>query len=96
MLEEQEVSRKLSGCLLMIEADTRRNPDREGFRLKSAKLYTGFSTRKFVEMVREAIYLDIGFGRYPDGRLHNHGTAWRIRKQDILELYAIMTMYLKT
>ena len=85
----QRISRKLSGCLLVIEADTRRNPDREDFRLKSAKLYTGFSTRKFVEMVREGkIYLDIRFGRYPDGRPHNHGTAWRIRKQDILELYA--------
>lgn len=85
----QRISRKLSGCLLVIEADTRRNPDREDFRLKSAKLYTGFSTRKFVEIVREGkIYLDIRFGRYPDGRPHNHGTTWRIRKQDILELYA--------
>lgn len=85
----QRISRKLSGCLLVIEADTRRNPDREDFRLKSAKLYTSFSTRKFVEIVREGkIYLDIRFGRYPDGRPHNHGTAWRIRKQDILELYA--------
>jgi len=83
------IARKLSGCLLVIEAETRRREGREEFRLKSAKLYSGFSAERFIELVKEGkIVLDIRFGRYPDGRPHNHGTAWRIRKRDILELYA--------
>ncbi|WP_167891352.1 MvaI/BcnI family restriction endonuclease [Thermococcus sp. MAR1] len=83
------IARKLSGCLLVIEAETRRREGSEEFRLKSAKLYSGFSAERFIELVKEGkIVLDIRFGRYPDGRPHNHGTAWRIRKRDILELYA--------
>jgi len=89
----QKISQKLGGCLLVIEAETRKKGNIEEFRLKSAKLYAGFSASKFIELVREGrIYLDIRFGRYRKGpnkgKPHNHGTGWRIRKKDILELYS--------
>ncbi|HIH69454.1 MvaI/BcnI family restriction endonuclease [Methermicoccus shengliensis] len=85
----QRISKKLKGCLLIIEAESRTVDDREEFKLKSAKLYTGFSEKRFIELVQEGqIALDIRFGRYKDGKPHNHGTGWRIKKKDVLKLYA--------
>jgi len=85
----RRIAKKLSGCLLVIEAETQREDGDEKFRLKSAKLYSGFSADRFIELVKEGkVVLDIRFGRYSDGRSHNHGTAWRIHKKDILDLYA--------
>jgi len=83
------IRRKLSGCLLVIEAESQKFDNTEKFKLKNAKLYVGFSVRQFIELVkRDKILLDIRFGRYSDGRPHNHGTAWRIKKENIPELYA--------
>jgi len=85
----KRIAKKLSGCLLVIEAETRGKKEDEKFRLKGAKLYSGFSVHRFIELVKEGrVVLDIRFGRYSDGRPHNHGTAWRIHKKDILRLYA--------
>jgi len=85
----ERISRKLSGCLLLIEADSRKVGDTEMFRLSSAKLYYNFSIDKFIELLKSGyIALDIRFGRYPDGKSHNHGTGWRIRRDKIPELYA--------
>lgn len=89
----ERISRKLGGCLLVIEAETKKEGNTEKFKLKSAKLYAGFSAPKFIQLIRQGkICLDIRFGRYKSGakkgQPHNHGTAWRIRKKDVLELYS--------
>ena len=85
----KRIQKKLSGCLLVIDADRRKASGGEFFKLQSATLYLGLSFDKFLELLRSGkIFLDIRFGRHRDGRSHNHGTGWRIKERDLPLLYS--------
>ena len=65
--------------LVYVLANTRQMGKMEQFWFNEAYLLDGFSFERFSELVREGILkVDIRIGHYPDGRLHDHGTAFRI------------------
>lgn len=65
--------------LLLIKADNRGEGKREEFRVQEAWFLMGFHFTKFLEMIgRKIIVVDIRLGHYPNGRPHDHGTAFRM------------------
>ena len=51
----------------------------EKFWYNEAWLLSGFNFKNFVKLLRQGIIVvDIRIGQYPDGRVHDHGTAFRI------------------
>lgn len=65
--------------LIYVLADNRRRGNTEQFWFNEAHLLDGFSFERFSELVREGILkVDIRIGHYPDGRIHDHGTGFRI------------------
>ena len=73
-------TRKYPDKLLYVKADTMRNGSEESFHYNEAHLLTGFSFKRFTELLQsEDILADIRIGQYPDGRPHDHGTGFRIQ-----------------
>ena len=65
--------------LLLVMADARGSGSNEEFWYNEAWLLSGFDFDNFVRLLKEGIILvDIRIGQYPDGRTHDHGTAFRI------------------
>jgi hypothetical protein len=65
--------------LVYVLADHRIEGDKEHFWFNEALLLDGFSFERFSELVLEGkLKVDIRIGHYPDGRLHDHGTGFRI------------------
>lgn len=76
--------------LLYVKADSREkingNNKVEEFWYNEAWLLSGFNFIDFIKALQTGLVLvDIRIGRYNDGSVHDHGTAFRIR-QDKLEL----------
>jgi hypothetical protein len=60
-------------------ADHKIENGREHFWFNEAYLLDGFGFERFSELVREGkLKVDIRIGHYPNGRLHDHGTGFRI------------------
>lgn len=65
--------------LLYVKAETRGKGSNEEFWFNEAWLLSGFDFDNFVQLLREGVILvDIRIGQYPDGRPHDHGTAFRV------------------
>jgi len=65
--------------LLYVKAESRGKGSNEEFWFNEAWLLSGFNFDAFLNALREGIILvDIRIGQYPDGRPHDHGTAFRI------------------
>jgi hypothetical protein len=65
--------------LVYVLADHKVDGDKEYFWFNEAFLLDGFSFERFSELVVEGkLKVDIRIGHYPDGRLHDHGTGFRI------------------
>jgi len=65
--------------LLYVKADSRGSGHDEEFWFNEAWLLSGFDFKNFVRLLQEGtILVDIRIGQYPDGRAHDHGTAFRI------------------
>jgi hypothetical protein len=65
--------------LIYVLADPKIEGGKEYFWYNEAFLLDGFSFQKFSELVIEGkLKVDIRIGHYPDGRLHDHGTGFRI------------------
>lgn len=72
--------------LLYVKADTIGKGENEKFWFNEAWLLRGFDFNNFLNLIRESVILiDIRLGQYPDGRPHDHGTAFRVLP-DKLEL----------
>lgn len=71
--------------LLYVKADSKCKGKDEEFWYNEAWLLAGFDFTNFINAISEGwIVIDIRIGRYNNGRVHDHGTAFRIR-QDKLE-----------
>lgn len=80
---EESIQRKYSGSLIYVTADSRGSGKNEEFLFKNAWHFTSINTDSFISLIKSGkIYVDIRIGRYPDGRLHDHGTAFRIYEVD--------------
>ena len=65
--------------LLYVKADSRGRNSNEEFWFNEAWLLSGFNFRNFVKLLKEGtILVDISIGQYPDGRVHDHGTGFRV------------------
>lgn len=65
--------------LVYVLADHRTEGGKEHFWFNEVMLLDGFSFERFSELVVEGkLKVDIRIGHYPDGRLHDHGTGFRI------------------
>jgi hypothetical protein len=65
--------------LLYVKADSRGSGPDEEFWFNEAWLLSGFDFKNFVRLLREGtILVDIRIGQYPDGRVHDHGTGFRV------------------
>lgn len=65
--------------LLYVKAESRGKGAKEEFWFNEAWLLSGFDFENFVRLLQEgAILVDIRIGQYPNGRVHDHGTAFRI------------------
>ena len=78
--------RKYPDKLLYIKADSRGRGENEYFHYNEAYLLSGFSFRRFTDMLStEDILTDIRIGQHSNGRPHDHGTGFRI-KPDKLDM----------
>lgn len=76
---EKAFVRKYPRHLLYVKADHRGHGAGEEFHYNEAWLMSGFSFERFIELLMsKQILVDIRLGRYPDGRLHDHGTGFRV------------------
>jgi len=65
--------------LLYVKADSRGSGPDEEFWFNEAWLLSGFDFKNFVRLLQEGtILVDIRIGQYPDGRVHDHGTGFRV------------------
>lgn len=72
--------------LLYVKASIRGGGMSEEFWYDEAWLLSGFSFESLARSIEQGIVkVDIRIGQYPDGRSHDHGTAFRV-KSDSLDL----------
>lgn len=65
--------------LIYVLADHKKEEGKEHFWYNEAYLLDGFGFERFSELVSEGkLKVDIRIGHYSDGRLHDHGTGFRI------------------
>lgn len=87
------VSAKLEN-LAFVQADTRKENGKEFFTFNSCKLYHGLSLERLLAHIDDgSIMFDIRIGAYKNpeaanyGKMHDHGSGFRIRKEKLLSLY---------
>ena len=65
--------------LVLIKAETQDKGRNEKFWFNEGYLLIEFDFENFKNLIKEGLILvDIRIGQYPDGRIHEHGTAFRI------------------
>jgi len=65
--------------LIYVLADHKKEKGKEYFWFNEAYLLDGFSFERFSELVKEGkLKVDLRMGHYQNGRLHDHGTGFRI------------------
>jgi hypothetical protein len=65
--------------LVYVLADNKKERGKEFFWFNEAYLLDGFGFKRFSKLVKGGLLkVDIRIGHYPDGRLHDHGTGFRI------------------
>lgn len=65
--------------LLYVKAEARGKGSNEEFWFNEAWLLSGFDFENFVRLLKKGVILvDIRIGQYSDGRLHDHGTGFRV------------------
>ncbi|MBC7128209.1 MAG: glycosyl hydrolase [Thermoplasmatales archaeon] len=70
--------------VMYVKAEARGKGSEEEFWYNEAWLLSGFDFKGFKELLKEGVILvDIRIGQYPDGRPHDHGTAFRVFKNNL-------------
>ena len=74
--------------LAVVSAATKKTPEGEMFHFQDGDIYSGANFDKFLKLVEEGkIQTDKRIGEYSDGRTHDHGTAFRIKPENIKDMY---------
>ena len=64
---------------MYVKADVKGSGSKEMFWFNEAWVLKGFDFENFLKLLKEGtILIDIRIGQYPDGRTHDHGTAFRV------------------
>lgn len=81
---EDAFNKKYPQYLLYVKASSRGIGKNEEFHYNEAYLMSGFSFERFIELLKSGqILIDIRLGQYPDGKLHDHGTGFRTRHDNL-------------
>ena len=81
---ENAFIKKYPQNLLYVKADCKGRGKNEMFHYNEAWLMSGFSFTRFIELLRSGqILIDIRLGQYPNGRLHDHGTGFRVKPENL-------------
>lgn len=81
---EKAFVKKYPRHLLYVKADHRGHGADEEFHYNEAWLMSGFSFERFIELLMsKQILVDIRLGRHPNGRLHDHGTGFRVAPSNL-------------
>jgi hypothetical protein len=87
---QQAFERKYKNKLVYARAQSRGAGSQEEFKYTDAYILSGFDYNTFVSLIEQGkIYIDLRIGQYPDGRTHDHGTAFRIKEKDRPKLFKI-------
>ena len=80
---EKSFERKLPQ-LMYVKAKSRGSGSDEEFWYNEAYLLSGFSFDGFKKLLEKGIVVvDIRIGQNPDGSVHDHGTAFRVRLNNL-------------
>ena len=75
--------KKYSGKFVYAKAMSRGRGANEEFNFTEAYEVSGFDFDAIIDLLEKGkIIVDLRIGQYPDGRIHDHGTGFRIRKSD--------------
>jgi len=81
-------NRKYRGEFVYAYANTKGRGTTEQFHFVDAYVVSGFNYDDFAKLLELGqIKIDLRIGQYPDGRIHDHGTGFRIRKKDEVLLF---------
>jgi len=74
--------------LIYVLAESRREKGKEFFWYNEAYLLEGFGFDNFSNLIREGkLKVDIRIGHYPNGRVHDHGTGFRLLPKYLPECF---------
>jgi len=74
--------------LIYVLADSKGTRDNELFFFNEAYLLESFNFENFSRLIQAGkLKVDLRVGHYPDGRLHDHGTGFRILPKDLPESF---------
>lgn len=71
------------GIILVLSTSRKDSQDNEEFNYQEAFLLKEGDFEKFLDN----LFYDIRIGRYPDGRPHDHGSAFRVRKSSLPKIF---------
>jgi len=82
--------KKYRNKFVYVKAESRGFGANEEFRFIEAYEVSGFDYDAIISLLEQGkIFVDLRIGQYPDGRTHDHGTAFRIRETDQPLLFKI-------
>lgn len=82
---------KKYNSLIYVLAENRGSRGAESFWFNEAYLLDGFSFKRFSELILEGkLKVDLRMGHYPDGRIHDHGTGFRILPKFLPQCFRTM------
>lgn len=81
-------------CVAYVSADTRKNSNMEYFTFTNGKFLEGITFKNFIDGIKTGkIKYDLRMGSYKSGdkigQPHDHGSAFRVVKKNILEFFPI-------
>ena len=80
---EKAFNKKYKNKLVYVKSDSRGTGDKEEFKYLEAYLLSGFDYDSMINFLEQGIIkVDIRIGQYSDGRIHDHGTAFRLATKD--------------
>ena len=84
-------NRKYStGTILLVKADTKKINNIEYFSYNQAFLLTKFNANNLINnIINGDLCVDLRIGINPNGSMHDHGTAFRIKKNKLEKFYDI-------
>lgn len=80
---QKAFEKKYKNKFVYAKAESRGVGANEEFWFKEAYEVAGFDYAAMIALLEQGkIFIDLRIGQYPDGRTHDHGTAFRIREED--------------
>lgn len=74
-------NKKIKNSLIHVSAQSKGEGKNEEFYFHTAHLFSGFDFECFFDLLKVGkIQVDLRIGQYKNGRTHDHGTAFRIKK----------------